>query len=488
MTVSNVAPVVDVGADAAIDEGDTFVQSGSFSDPGSDSWTATVDYGEGDGAEPLALTGKAFDLSNLYEQDGIYMVTVCVSDDDTEACDTATVTVSNVPPAVSVSLASQRVQYSDYICEATFTATDVAADTLAASTLLPLPASLALTSNGCTYSDDGVWQTCTWTLSGTVDQPEGGYDITVTIDDGDGSGSVNTVVNVDTEDATVTFDKDNPVGVQVDAPDGDSPPFSLIVYVKETEIEEEGDCGTAEGDIGLAEVSMNLVPVGPGGGATVACTQDEMTEFGLRFECEFDNVLVNTYTAETTVGGDYYVGHGEDVVVVYDPSLGFTTGGGWFYWPDSDDPDTGYAGDKTNFGYTMKYNKKGGNVKGSLLLIRHLADGSIYRIKSNALYGLALGDLGDYGWATFSGKSTYLEPGWPEPIGNYMFIVYVEDWNEPGTGVDRFWIQTRDKDRVVIPSMSMAEPATEPLNSQMLQGGNVVVPHGVPDKLPRTAR
>ena len=175
-------------------------------------------------------------------------------------------------------------------------------------------------------------------------------------------------------------------------------------------------------------------------------------------------------------------------MVVYDPSLGFTTGGGWFYWPDSDDPDTGYAGDKTNFGYTMKYNKKGGNVKGSLLLIRHLADGSIYRIKSNALYGLALGDMGDHGWASFSGKATYLEPGWPEPIGNHMFIAYIEDWNEPGTGVDRFWIQTRDKDRVVVPAMSMDEPATDPDHSQMLEGGNIVVPHGVPDKLPRTAR
>ena len=39
------------------------------------------------------------------------------------------------------------------------------------------------------------------------------------------------------------------------------------------------------------------------------------------------------------------------MLVVYDPSLGFTTGGGWFIWPDG-------SGDKTNFGYTMKYNKK----------------------------------------------------------------------------------------------------------------------------------
>ena len=68
---------------------------------------------------------------------------------------------------------------------------------------------------------------------------------------------------------------------------------------------------------------------------------------------------------------------------VYDPSLGFTTGGGWFHWPES--------GERTNFGYTMKYNKKGTNVMGSLLLIRHMPDGSIFRVKSNAIEGLALG-------------------------------------------------------------------------------------------------
>jgi uncharacterized repeat protein (TIGR01451 family) len=70
--------------------------------------------------------------------------------------------------------------------------------------------------------------------------------------------------------------------------------------------------------------------------------------------------------------------------------------------------------DKTNFGFTMSYNKKGTNVKGSFLLIRHLSDGTKYRVKSNALECLALG--GDhstepFGWASFSGKATYLEPG-----------------------------------------------------------------------------
>jgi hypothetical protein len=148
----------------------------------------------------------------------------------------------------------------------------------------------------------------------------------------------------------------------------------------------------------------------------------------LTINCTFDGIPVNTYTVQSVIDGGYYSGYGEDVLVVYDPSLGFTTGGGWFYWPDTND--------KTNFGYTMKYNKKGQKVKGNLLLIRHMTDGSIFRVKSNALYGLALGQSGGIGWASFSGKSTYLEPGWSEPIGNHEFLVYVEDHGKPSYGFD----------------------------------------------------
>jgi len=131
-----------------------------------------------------------------------------------------------------------------------------------------------------------------------------------------------------------------------------------------------------------------------------------------------------------------------DLITCWYPQIGssqfdpFATGGGWFYWPGTDDPLTGYPGDRTNFGYSMNYNQKNlRNVKGSLLLIRHLADGSKYRVKSNALEGLSLGDAGLFGWASFSGKATYLEPGMLEPIGNHTFLAYVEDHDEPGNGM-----------------------------------------------------
>ena len=113
------------------------------------------------------------------------------------------------------------------------------------------------------------------------------------------------------------------------------------------------------------------------------------------------------------------------------------------------------------------------------MIIRHLADGTIYRAKSNALYGLALGETsleGEiFGWASFSAKATYIEPGWIEPNGNYEFTVYVEDRDDTTLGPDRFWVQIHDKSRQIVEVMSMEEPATE--YAIELVGGNIIVPH-----------
>jgi hypothetical protein len=308
-----------------------------------------------------------------------------------------------------------------------------------------------------------------------MDQPVGDYDIIVTVtDDDDGSGAADTTITVVHEDADIWLDEDNQVAVEVDS-EGDSPAFSLTAYVQETSDSDAAVCGADPGDINNAEVSMTLVPVGPGGPASGTCTwagDNGKTGYDkiATFNCTFDDVEVNTYHVQASVVGDYYIGGpDEDVLVVYDPGLGFTTGGGWFYWPGTTE--------KTNFGFTMKYNKKGAKVQGSLLLILHVAPGEKYRVKSNALYGLSIGEAGDpvYGWASFSGKCTYKDKDWEEAEGNHEFLVYVEDHGEPGKDVDRFWIEVYDKDDNVIAVMSMGRPATD--YTETLGGGNIVVPH-----------
>ena len=101
MTVNNVAPQVNAGAGGTINEGSTFAGSGSFTDPGADSWTATVDYGDGSGVQALALSGQTFNLSHVYADNGPYTVTVTVNDGTAVGQDTAAVTVNNVAPQVS---------------------------------------------------------------------------------------------------------------------------------------------------------------------------------------------------------------------------------------------------------------------------------------------------------------------------------------------------------------------------------------------------
>ena len=89
---------------------------------------------------------------------------------------------------------------------------------------------------------------------------------------------------------------------------------------------------------------------------------------------------------------------------------------------------------------------------------------------SNALYGLALsGPEAPFGYASFSGRCTYQEYDWPEPIGNYEFVVYVEDRNEPGDGTDHFWIEVRG-------GMTMGSPA-EGKAVEIQEGGDIFVPH-----------
>jgi hypothetical protein len=110
ITVNNVAPSVYAGPNGTATESvptvggpnpsDFVGSNGSFSDPGADTWTATVDYGDGSGAQALALNAdKTFYLRHTYQQPGVFTVTVTVTDKDGGVgTGTLHVTVQNLPP------------------------------------------------------------------------------------------------------------------------------------------------------------------------------------------------------------------------------------------------------------------------------------------------------------------------------------------------------------------------------------------------------
>jgi hypothetical protein len=83
VTVANVAPTVEAGPDVTLPPGGAVNRTGSFTDPGTDTWTATVDYGDGSGAQALRLDRKHhFHLHHKYASPGRYRVVVQVADGD----------------------------------------------------------------------------------------------------------------------------------------------------------------------------------------------------------------------------------------------------------------------------------------------------------------------------------------------------------------------------------------------------------------------
>ena len=180
ITVNNVAPAVNAGEDATLDEGSLFTGLGSFTDPGADTWTATVDYGDGSGALPFTLNAdKTFDLSHIYADDGDYTVTVTVEDDDAgSGGDTLLVTVNNVAPVLDA-IGNKPV---DEQTELVFTATaddhGLPADTLTFS-----------------LDDDAIAMGMSITAAGaffwTPTEAQGGasYNATITVSDGSLSDS-----------------------------------------------------------------------------------------------------------------------------------------------------------------------------------------------------------------------------------------------------------------------------------------------------------
>jgi len=381
-------------------------------------------------------------------------------------------------PAVTLSTESTLVQYSDGIEPITLTVTDIDSS----GTMLALSA-VHWTADGVTFNDGLPGQLAlsapisngltlpgvvTYTLSGFIDQPAGTYTVTLTPRDEALVGSPATLVLTVLPEETMFRFRGNRRAVQVAAAgDKTSGPFELAVDVKER----YPDIGVEvlPGDLTKANVSLQLVPTGPGDAVDPvadSCSaefHDVDYDERLIFTCGFDGVPLNTYAVAVTARGGYYAGYDEDVVTVYDPSLGFTNGGGAFDWPGSTD--------ETSFGFSIEYNRNGKNVKGRLLLTRRLADGAVYQLKSNSLDGLALGAEGSYTWTTFSGKATYQGPDMASPEGNYTFIAYAEDHGESG---DRFWLQVKDKTGSVVAELSFDEAAAA--HAMLISDGDITVP------------
>src|SRR5262249_27271391 len=83
-TATDVPITVNTGTNAVVQQGATFTRTGSFTDaPGDGPRTATVDYGDGTGSQPLALNAnQTFVLNHAFANAGGFSVTVTVTNQE----------------------------------------------------------------------------------------------------------------------------------------------------------------------------------------------------------------------------------------------------------------------------------------------------------------------------------------------------------------------------------------------------------------------
>ncbi len=152
-----------------------------------------------------------------------------------------------------------------------------------------------------------------------------------------------------------------------------------------------------------------------------------------------------------------------EYVVVYDPSAGFVTGGGWIVSPaGSYIPDPSLIG-KATFGFVSKYQKGKSVPSGETQFKFHAADMD-FRSTS-------------YQWMVVAGsKAQYKGEGTINAVGLYGFMLTATDGQQnDGGGTDKFRIKIWNKvdDQIVYDNQMGADDTSD--LSTVLGGGSVIV-------------
>lgn len=203
------------------------------------------------------------------------------------------------------------------------------------------------------------------TTSYTANIPAGPHTITAAFTSTNSAflNSSNTgTLTVTREDADVTPSSTNPFAVKVNSAGGTGGPIQLCFEMNEVSDGSPGDTTN------ITSVTVNVLPIGTGSAVPAGTAVLSGGGVGAtRTACvTLNNVPVNVYDVSLTINGNFYQGTGNTVLTVYDPSLGFVTGGGSLI----------HNGYKAMIGVNIKY-LKNGNAQGSLLYIEHRPGGNV---------------------------------------------------------------------------------------------------------------
>jgi hypothetical protein len=364
-----------------------------------------------------------------------------------------TITVTETPSITSVTNSSQTVQYSDPITNVMITGTPTSATTSAQTSknggafASGLPSGLTLVSN-----NDG-----TWTLSGRANVEPTVYTIRVTLANAANASctaSTDITLTVNKEDATITYTGNE----YYTLPSATATSFnvSLSATVKDiTAVTTDSKYDPNAGNITNAKVvfhlnNINGTVIGTSNVSLVDANDIKVGVASAVYNCPISSteqssggktltvyaVVENISTTNTS----YYtaLSNNPTTITISCPGADYVTGGGYLLNSASRGTIAGTSGLKTNFGFTMKYNKTGGSPKGQCNIIVR-SNGKIYQIKANAINTLSIGAKTSAGVpAYFNTKANYTDITNPlSPIslgGNLDLTLKMNDVSTGGQG------------------------------------------------------
>ena len=526
--VANVAPTVSAGGSATLAEAGTLSRTGSFADAGADPWTATVNYGDGTGVQPLALNpDKSFALTHTYADNGSYPVTVVVNDGSVSSSPGSfTVTVTDVAPTATLSNAgpvneggSATVSFANpsdpssadttagfrysFALSAGALAGTYAAANAAASQSFPFPASGTYTVYGRVFDKDNGYTDFTTTVVVANVAPTATASVApgTVVNQGTPLSFTGTATDPGNDVASTVWTVVSSNGQVVNGGTGTAFAFTPSAAGTYTVLFKATD---ADGAVGVATlqitVTNNVAPVagaitapldplavGTAVSASAPFTDanptdthtavwnwgDGTTSAGTITEANGSGTVTGSHTY--TAAGVYTVtltvtdnsGSSHQVVyqyvVMYDPSAGYVTGGGWIMSPaGAYTPNPALTG-KANFGFVSKY--LNGNTVPT----------------GNTEFQFKAGDFNfkstSYEWMVISGaKARYKGVGTVNGVAGYGFELTAWDGQaNGGGGVDKFRIKiwNGNPGNVIYDNQLGDADGTDPTTA--LGGGSIVI-------------
>jgi hypothetical protein len=445
VTVSNVAPTATFAATSPINEGSSSTLS--LTSPSDSSTTDTAagfhysfacDGLDASLAATYAAAGTASTTTCPFGDNGSFTVKGRIFDKDNGSTTySATVVVNNVPPTATLSNngpvdegSPATVSFSNQF------------DPSSADTAAGFHYAFSCTNgdlSGATYAGSGTSTstTCTFTDNGS-------YTVRARIIDKDGGFTEYTTA--------VVVNNVPPVLTAVTGP---SAPVQVNTAVTVTAT--FTDAGSA--DTHSCTFSWDDATSSPG----------SVTEAGGNGSCTGMHTFAGAgvYAVTVTVTDD---DGGSDTetfqyVVVYDPSAGFVTGGGWITSLPGAYTATPSLTGKATFGFVSKY-KKGATVPTGETEFQFQVAG--FNFHSTV-----------YEWLVVSGaKAQYKGSGTVNGAGDYGFLLTATDGQlAGGGGVDKFRIKIWDKtaNSIVYDNVPDASDDIDTANPQAIGGGSIVI-------------